>query len=358
VTEPTVCTPDGGVEQVATGDLLTEAAFRRVGRALEAAHSLVLTTHRDPDGDGLGAEAALADALRQLDKRVQVINADPVPRRYRFLTGSESFATYRAAAHRGRVLGADVVVLLDAARASRTGRLGPVLRGRRGTTVAIDHHLDRGEAPLELIDPSACATTELVHELLLRLPVRLTPGMAEALYAGLVVDTDHFRTPGTTPDAHRRAAALLEAGASVERVQEAVFGSWRLGRLRLQGQFLERLRTAAQGRLVWGVVDRPLLRRWRQTPADTEGLAEQALTLGGAELAILFLEEPDAVRVSLRSRGPVRVDGLARRLGGGGHERAAGTRLPAPMESAVPLVVREAKRLLPAPPAATPDRAP
>jgi phosphoesterase RecJ-like protein len=322
---------------------ITDDDYQRVAALLAGARHVVLTTHRDPDGDGLGAEAALAAALAELDVSVRVINDGPVPPQYQFLVGSAAFETYDAATHDDAIARAGAVVLLDAARPERTGRLAQALTTYTGSTIAIDHHPTGGWAQVELIDPAACAMTELVHELLLRLPVQLTPAMAEALYTGLVADTQGFRTAHTTPAAHRRAAMLLEAGASLARVHEALFAAWPLGRQRLLGAFLGGLRTAARGRLVWGAIDQATLARFHQTPAATEGFVDEALAVAGADLAIFSLEEADAIRVSFRSRHGVRVDGLARDLGGGGHAQAAGTRLPGPLSTAVRHVLRAAR---------------
>jgi phosphoesterase RecJ-like protein len=200
------------------GDLKT--AFQLVQEALRRYQSFVLTTHQGPDGDGLGAEAALAEALTQMGKEVRVINNDPVPGHNRFLHGSEAFQTYQESQHQDLLAGSDAVILLDAARPERTGRLADVLTYHPGTTVSFDHHLDGGWARLDLIDARACATTELVHDLIQGLPVRLTRTIAEALYAGIAADTLVFRTAHTTPEVHRRAAQLMEAGASTELLED------------------------------------------------------------------------------------------------------------------------------------------
>jgi phosphoesterase RecJ-like protein len=322
---------------------------------LETHDRFVLTTHRDPDGDGLGAEIALVEALRQLGKQARAFNEGPVPPQYRFLSGAEHLQRFSAARDAQWFANVEVAVIVDAARPARTGRLARVLERFTGTTLAIDHHLDRGWAQVEIIDARASATTELVHELILGLPVRMTPAMAEALYCGLVADTQGFRAPGTTPGAHRRSAALLEAGASAAQVHDALFAAWPIGHLRLRGAFLAALRTAEQQGLVWGVVDRAMLRRYRQSSSAIEGLVEEALTVAGAELAILFLEEPAGVRVSLRSRGDVVVDALARRLGGEGHAQAAGARIAGPLAPVMQRVLREARQTLRSAPKQSPD---
>ncbi len=322
--------------------------------ALLLAHDrFVLTTHRDPDGDGLGAEAALAAALRQLGKECRILNESALPHQYRFLGQDAWFEVHRDAPRGKAVLDADAVILLDAAQPERAGHIGPALRAHRGASLAIDHHPAGGWAGVDLIDVTACATTELVHDLITRMAVELTPHMAAALYAGLVADTQCFRTPNVTPEVHRRAAELLEAGADASLIHDALFGAWPLARQRLLGEFMASLRSTARGRIVWGVVERSALRRFRQPTSAIEGFVEEALSVGGADLAVFFLEEADAIRVSFRARNRVTVGGLARDLGGGGHAQAAGSRVPLPLDSAVRRVLRAARRVVVKSPAAT-----
>ncbi len=321
--------------------------LQRIADVIARCEDFTITTHSNLDGDALAAEAALAEALAQLGKRVSVINSDPVPSQYKFLRGSDSFLTYGADEHDELVSKSDAVILVDAARPDRTGRLTRVIADFGGTTVAIDHHPNGGWAQVDLIDSSASAAAELVDDLIAFLPVRLTPSMAEALYAGIVDDTQGFRTPNTTPDSHRRAARLLEAGASMTRVHDALFASRTLGRLRLQGHYLLGLRSAASGRIIWGVLRQSDLRRWRQTPADAEGFVDLALRIEGTDMAILMREEEgNAVRLSFRSRGTTRVDGLAQALGGGGHPQAAGATVEGPLDDAARRVLRAAANSL------------
>ncbi len=213
---------------------------QRVQEVLRTKDSFLLTTHQDPDGDGLGSEAALAEALAQFGKSVQVVNADPVPKQYRFLAKSDAFRVYQPEAHDKLLANINVVVLLDTSSPERTGCLAPALARFDGMTVAIDHHTSSGWAQLEMIDCTMSAVAELVYEVIAGLPVNMSPTMAEALFTGLVADTQGF-TVNTTPQLHLLAASLLQEGASAERVQGALFCSWNLGRLRLLGEFLAHL---------------------------------------------------------------------------------------------------------------------
>jgi bifunctional oligoribonuclease and PAP phosphatase NrnA len=329
------------------GRLNLAYAFRRVLEVIQDDQSLVLTTHQSPDGDGLGAESALAAALAQMGKSVHVINNDSVPGRYSFLPGSDSFLVFHPEAHQETLATADAIVLLDCARPERTGGMAKAISESTATTIVIDHHMDSGWARVDVVDASASATTMLVYELIHRMPVDLTPDMAHALYTGIVADTGCFRHPNTTAETHRLAALLLEAGASLEAIHDALYGSWSLAHLQFVGNFLGGIRTAAQGRLAWNVISLADLRKWGQTSADTEGLVEQELSVAGVKVAVLFLEEPNnVVRVSLRSRGGVTVDGLARELSGGGHKQAAGARLTGFQDATVQYVLDRAIQTL------------
>ena len=320
----------------------TDKTYQRVAKIIHDSKSIVLTTHRGPDGDGLGAEAALAEAIEQMGKRVHVLNSHPVPARYMFLSLAGSFQAYREDQHAHLIADTDALILLDAALPDRTGPLAGALTSFGGPTIAIDHHQYGGWAQVDLVDSKACATAELVHELVERLGVRITPSMAEALYTGLASDTQGFRTSHTTPDAHRRAARLLEMGLDMERVHKALFASWALERLRLLGEFLAGLATSAGGQLVWGVITIGELRQRGLYPDVLDGFVDQALTVEGAKVAILFFDEGDYVRLGMRSRPGVEISHLAEALGGGGHLLAAGARIPADRAAAMRRVLEEA----------------
>jgi len=323
------------------------AEVSALAEKISSLQRFVLTTHMNPDGDGLGAEVALAAAFQQLGKSVAVLNDEATPAEYRFLDPEGALKRYSPRRHGALLRDADMVVLMDAGSPSRTGRLGGELAGFRGMTAVIDHHAAVSWGELRLVDPTACSTTTLTLSLLKQLGVDLTPAMACALYAGVLVDTLSFRNANTTPDCLRTAAELVDLGADVVGVWRSFFADWPIGRARLQGDFLASLRASRDGRLVWSVVTREQLRRRSQTESAVEGFVERALDTRGAELAILFLEETEGTtRVSFRSKEPISVDGLARSLGGGGHRLAAGAILRGPPSQVVPDVLGLAKRLL------------
>lgn len=312
-----------------------EAELDLVAENLRHSQAVILTTHRDADGDGLGAEAALALALGEMRKDVVVLNDEATPPHYRFIEDGLLFQVYRPRRHDRLIHSATAVVLLDGADGERAGRIGAALNRTTGKKIVIDHHPATGWADVEAVDTEATSTTELVLRLFDKLRLIITPRMADALYAGVVADTDGFSNANTTERAHTLAARLISLGARPECVSQGL-AALSLGRLKLEADFLANVHTAHRGRLAWGVAGLRMLAERRQTAQATEGFVDRLLQLKGAQMAALFQEEPGGVvRISLRSKDPVRVDDLARSLGGGGHERAAGARVQGPLGGVV-----------------------
>ena len=191
--------------------------------AIATRQRFVLTTHVQPDGDGLGSEIALWDGLQELGKSAVVLNDEPTPGEYAFLDGRGVLQRYSRRRHAQTLAEADMVILLDAGSPSRVGRLGDDLRRFGGTTAVIDHHVGVAWGEVRMVDPASCSTTTLVYPLLKRLGVQFSARIAEALYVGILTDTRGFRNANTTPDCLLAAGELAGLGADPHN-------AWRDGR--------------------------------------------------------------------------------------------------------------------------------
>lgn len=298
--------------------------------AIQKHNSFVLTTHREPDGDGLGAEAGLHGALSQLGKHVRIVNNDPVPDRYSFLPNREAFETYNAAVHDELIDGVDVLAIVDAAHPDRTGRMETVLTAYKGLKLAIDHHQFTGWASIDLVDSKAAAAAVVTQELIEALPVTLTPEIASALYVGLASDTQNFTTANTSAESHKSAARLIQAGAEPAEAHRLMSATWRPARLKLLGKFTSTLELSAEGQLAWGVLTHKDLCAYSVERSELNGFVDRLLLIASARAAMMLVEEPDgSYKISLRARPGVRVDDVAESFGGGGHRLAAGARVSA-----------------------------
>ena len=296
-----------------------EAVADRLGRA----ERILVLTHLNPDGDALGSQLALGEALLALGKRVTMFYDGEVSDMYAFLPGLD-----RVAPEPGSPEDYDLVVLLDCHELPRTGRRTGEM-ARVPDRLILDHHVADGDVPSgSIIDAGASATGELVWRLLEAMGVRPTPAMATNLFVAVTTDTGSFSFENTTPGCLEAAAGMIRAGAVPWNVFTNLYLNRSLGRLKLLGLALNTLELFHQGSAALLTVTADMVAQTGSTMADTDGFVEYPRSIKGVELAVFLRETgPDRWKLSLRSRGRVNVDAIARHFGGGGHVQAAGASL-------------------------------
>jgi phosphoesterase RecJ-like protein len=294
--------------------------------ALKSANSVAFATHVNPDGDGLGSEAALAEALQGLGKRVHLVNADPTPERFAFL-GLDRFER--------RPEPAELGLVMDTSVKERVGSAFEVL-GRCGKVAIVDHHA--GSEPFGQIAwvlKDAPSTGSMTAVLLKELGVKLTPSMAGALYAALAYDTGCFKYSNADPAAFRLAAELKEAGADAASINRALFESKPAVAVKLQALALSRLETLAGGKGAFVTVTKADFAACGAKPEDSDGIVEAARAIQGVEAAAFLREEEGSVKLSTRSKALLDCNQFCSKWGGGGHSRASGATLRMPLAKAI-----------------------
>jgi bifunctional oligoribonuclease and PAP phosphatase NrnA len=320
-------------------------AARDVAAVLTRARHVVLTTHVNADGDGVGSEIGLWHLLRARGVSVTIANPTRIPERFNFLVPAGADASQHAVREIER---ADIVVSLDIGDISRLGGLATVINQRQ-PFVCIDHHVGPVNLPAGpcLIAPEATATAELVFDLATVAGWPLTPESAQALYVGLLTDTGGFRFSNTTARALRVAAALLEKGVDPESIYASVYASAPEGRVRLLAEVLQTLVVEPEVGLAWVSVPPDALRRHAVTADDLDGIVEFPRSIAGVRMALLFRHIANGrVKVSFRSMGEVDVAALAHQFGGGGHHRAAGASIDGTMAEVEEQVLAAARIFL------------
>jgi len=321
---------------------------RAVAKALLDARRIVITTHVNSDGDGIGSEVALLHLLKALGKDARIANPTPIPSRYAFLIDpvrKHDRTEHAVAALRD----ADLFVVLDIADLGRLGHLAETIHGRGIVTACVDHHLSPGTLPPgpRFVDPAASATAELIFDLAEVAGWPLTADAARAMYVGLLTDTGGFRFSNTSPRTLRVAASLLECGVDPETIYERVYATAPVGRLRLTAEVLETLVVEPEFGLSWVTVPAGSLERHRVTSDDLDGLVELARSVQGTRMALLFRTLASGkIKVSFRSVGDVDVAAFAQPFGGGGHAKASGASIPGTLDEVQREVLAAARRLL------------
>lgn len=296
----------------------------------------VLTTHVNPDGDGIGSEVALGLYLRALGKDVTILNDGPAPSNFEFLQKRIAVETFTPGRAEEVFARAEVLIVLDTQNRERLGSLRAFIERAGLTVVVLDHHVgDAAFGHLNIVVPEKAATGELVYDYLARDPARFNQPMAEALYTALVTDTGSFRHSNTDRDVHAMAGHLLELGVESAVVQAWINQHRHMDRLRFIGHMLMNLKTTDDGKVAWFEVGPELFARYGVEGSDTEGLVDFPRTVPGVEAVMLLTEQSDnKVKVSMRSSGRVDVNRIAQSLGGGGHRFAAGVTVEGPLPEA------------------------
>ncbi|HMC98211.1 MAG TPA: bifunctional oligoribonuclease/PAP phosphatase NrnA [Flavobacteriales bacterium] len=324
--------------------LFPSAPDRQVGELkalLDRPKRIAIVTHYNPDGDAMGSSLGLAHVLNGSGHHARVVLPNTPPAFLRWMPGFNG--TLALDTNKEATLSAiaecELLFCLDFNQTDRTGGLEAAVKAT-STKVLIDHHQDPGPfATITFSDTSACATSQMVFDILSAMGYddRIGRDAATCLYTGIVTDSGSFRFSSTTPHTMSVAAALMERGIDVAGVHEAISDDNRLERLKLLGFTLSE-RLAVIPELDTAVISLSMadLARFDLQPGDTEGFVNYGLSIRGIRLAALFIERPELVKVSLRSKGELAVDRFLRdHFNGGGHRNAAGGHSKEPLTVAL-----------------------
>jgi bifunctional oligoribonuclease and PAP phosphatase NrnA len=303
-----------------------QAAARAFVQVLKPGLRICITTHVNPDGDGLGSEAGLIHLLRGQGINAIVTNPSPTPERYHFLF-RDLPGVDRSQEAVKELRRADLILVLDIADVDRLGMLSKTVMERGVPVACVDHHVSQGHLPAgpRYVDPDASATGELIYQLSVANGWPLSPLAARALYVAILTDTGAFRFSNTRPAVLRAAAALLETGLDPEQIYLDVYANAPEGRARLLAETLRTLVVEPEHGLAWVTVPPGSLERLGATADDLDGIVEVPRSIAGVRMALLFREiAAGRVKVSLRSVGNVDVAEFSRPFGGGGHTKASG----------------------------------
>lgn len=308
-------------------------SYAAAAKALLAARSVIVTTHINPDGDGLGSGLALVRALKSLGKKVSFACPSVPAAAYAFLPDAKLIKPVVDEAAAKRFAVADVVISCDAGDLKRLGAVGDVaarVRAKGGTLINLDHHITNDNfGDINLVDVSGESSGVVVERLLRRLKVPLDPVLAELLYVTIVFDTGRFMHSNTTAHTFRWTAKLLDQGIDASAINRALTYTRTFQELKIQNLAIDHLRVDEEQPALAGIaMPAPVIDALGKVE-EWGDLVEIPRSLRGNQVAYLVRERADKegrplCRVSLRSNPPYEVGSIAQDFGGGGHAQAAG----------------------------------
>ena len=318
---------------------MTESVDRQTAvLRLRGADDILILCHKNPDGDTIGSARALYLALKTLGKNAAVRCSDPIPRLYDYMELRLFDGSFQPA----------FVVAVDVASIQLFGDHNDVPHYAEHANLCIDHHASNsGYAYETLLDPGAAATCELLLDVIAEMGVSITPQIANCLYTGVATDTGCFRFTNTTARTHMAAARIMEAGADAETLNERLFESRSHARLTAERMALESLEYFFDDRcalicLTWDQIEASGV-----AGAELEDLTSLPRSIEGVEVGLTLRQQKDgSFKISVRTSGEIDACAIARRLGGGGHSRAAGCEISGNLDNAKHAILEEVRKEL------------
>lgn len=335
---------------------LSVSDFERATALVSTFQRPLLLTHAKPDGDAIGSVLAMRDLLRQGGADAFGVFFGKIPARYAPFSSFQPVGSWGEGVSTEDLDRCDGVIVLDTCSYTQLEPVADWLRRSDRQVLAVDHHKTRDDlATHHLIDESAAANCLILFEWARAAGWTITEPVARAMFAGIAMDTGWFRHSNTDARVFDAVSAIASTGVSPSTLYEGLYHQDSIARVRLLAEAVSTLEFHSDDQLAVMELTQRVFRNVGALMSDSEDVVNEPLRIGSAIVSVLFVEQADGViRVNLRSKPPAVTGGvdvdvaeIARTLGGGGHARAAGVRMPESIEKAKKCVIPEIIRLLP-----------
>ncbi len=309
---------------------MSSLTISEVAAYLLARNGFTIVTHRRPDGDTLGTAAALCRGLRSIGKAAWVLYNPEVTEKYAHLLEGIS----KPEAQPG-----DVIVCVDVASPGMLPGAFSHLLGH--IDLRIDHHRSSDSfTDFELVIPEAAACGQIIYDIMMEMGVRLDTPMANALYTAISTDTGCFRYANTKSHTFRVAAACAEVSDDLPALNQVLFETNSLKRLKLQGWIIEHLQFLCDGKIAICALPLAVEKEIGVTEDDMENISGFPRSIEGVKIAATLRQQEDGVvKLSVRALPEYDASSICAKFGGGGHRGAAGASMDMTMDEAVQAVI-------------------
>ncbi len=310
--------------------------LRKLAQKIKSSQNIILSTHRQCDGDGLGSEIALYHALKKMKKDVRILNVDQTPRKYQFLEAGHLIEVYEDKPR--KIDATDLVLIFDTNDSRLLEPLFTEFQSRAKEILFIDHHpiLVQGPSPTNgsFINTMAASTGEITFELIEILGVPLDQNIARALYTSIAFDTQLFRFVRNSSRSHLMAAELLKHDIHAEDIHQKLFGNYTVQKMEFLAHALSQIEYFSNGKLAILKLHAKDLTKFALDTDDSNDVIDLLMNIQSLQAAALLREDgSQKFKLSLRSKGQFDVLKIAESLGGGGHLFSSGAYLTGTYDS-------------------------
>ena len=305
--------------------------WKNLDSAIAESHSILLSTHFNSDGDGLGSEIAMYYYLKDLGKDCRIINPSPFTEIYRVINPDDVVESY-STEHDEWITKIDLAIIFDIGDHDRLNEIYPLIKDRR--ICVIDHHPKKEsmQVDLPIIDVKAPASGYMLWKFFEYLNKtqanEIDIKVANALYAALISDTGSFRYGSTHPDCHIMAANLLSSGVEPYEIYKSIYEQRPITQVYLLAKVIKSLKFDCSNRIAWYIVTQDMISSVGAKADDIDGFTDFVRSIEDVEIACMIEEVgSNMFRINFRSSGNYIINDIAQSFGGGGHYYAAGARV-------------------------------
>lgn len=304
--------------------------INEIRKLLSFPKDVVITTHRNPDGDAIGASLGMMYYLKQLGHNVKIISPSDYPAILSWMPEVDEIVIYDTEVERSKEIidKSELIFCLDFNSLDRIDKVGELINRQKCPKIMIDHHLEPEPFVDHIIsDTTASSTCELVYDFICSLGDKalINVVVGEALFTGILTDTGSFKY-STSAKLFGIVSELLAIGVDDYKLQDLIFNSLSIKHLRLLGHCLyNRMEILEEYKTGIITLTKEDYANFDIQRGDTEGIVNFLLKMKDIKMAAFITEQPTIVKISLRSKGDFSVQEIAMKyFKGGGHKNASG----------------------------------
>lgn len=323
---------------------ISKEVVNRLKDKLKNTSNILILSHYHPDGDAVGAVLSMSRFFRKMGYKVSAVLPDASPASLEWMNGVEDILIFEREPERieHKFSEADLIFALDFNDPSRLKGMEPFFERSGAIKVVIDHHPEPEKfSDITISDTSASSACELLYEFMKSVGGAniIDKEIATSLFVGIMTDTGCFSFNSSDPGTYKRVAELLDYGIKKDEIFNLVYDNYSDNRMRLLGYVLkEKMEVIPEYNTAFISLTMDELERYSFVMGDTEGFVNYPLSISGIRFSALFIEKPDHVKISFRSKGDFPTNLFSKKhFNGGGHLNAAGGELYDNMEETLRL---------------------
>ena len=300
--------------------------WKSLNKIISSSDNILLSTHMNPDGDGIGSELGMYYYLKDLGKKCHIINISNTPDYLDFIDPDKIIEKWKNDIHENILKNIDLAIIFDVGDYKRLGQISESIKENHIYSVSIDHHpYDDSYFDLPLVDTSCPATGQMVWSYLrFNNYTKLSIIQATALYAALITDTGSFRYNSTNSECHLMASHLLDSGVKPFDVYEQIYERRSTEQISLLSKAINKLNFYYNGIICGVIITKEMQKAAGANSSHVEGFTDFFRSINKVQVAFCIIEQNNNIRINFRSRGKYIINDIAQKFGGGGHKLAAG----------------------------------